>query len=57
MITTIQEVLFDLIDLAENNPEMMGLKIDGFSEFDTLGEFIQEQREKMEDLEEEAGGE
>ena len=57
MITTIQEVLFDLIDLAENNPEMMNLKIDGFSEFDTLGEFIQEQREKMEDLEEEAGGE
>ena len=57
MKTTIQEALFDLIDLAENNPEMMNLKIVGFSEFETLGEFIQEQREKMEDLEEEAGGE
>lgn len=56
MLTTIQEVLFDLIDLADNNPEMMCLKIEGFGEFETLGEFIQEQREKMEDLEEEVEG-
>lgn len=52
MKTTIQEVLFDLIDLADNNPELLALPIEGFEEFDTLGDFIDEQRMKMVMLEE-----
>lgn len=51
MKTTIQEVLFDLFDIVNNNPHLMHLKIEGFEEFDTLGEFITEQRMKMEHLE------
>lgn len=51
MKTTIQEVLFDLFDIMNSNPHLMHLKIEGFEEFDTLGEFITEQRMKMEHLE------
>lgn len=52
MIVTIQEVLFDLIDLAEQNPHLMDLRIEGFQEFKTLGEFVAEQRMKIEQMEE-----
>lgn len=52
MITTIQEVYFDLVDLVENNPDLMNLKIQGFEEFATLGDFVDEQRAKMTYLEE-----
>ncbi len=51
MKTTIQEVLFDLIDLAEQNPDLLDLRIEGFGEFETLGEFIEEQKMKIEQLE------
>ena len=51
MLTTTQEVLFDLIDLADNNPELMELPIEGFEEFETFGEFIAEQRMKLELIE------
>lgn len=51
MKTTIQEVFFDLTDLLENNPHLENLVIEGAAEFSTLGEFIAEQREKLEALE------
>ena len=49
MITTVQEVLFDLIDLLDNND--LTQKINGFEEFSNLREFILEQKTKMEELE------
>lgn len=52
MITSVQEVLFDLSDLLESNPHLMTVKIEGFNEFDTLGEFLLEQKSKMQYIEE-----
>jgi hypothetical protein len=52
MLTTIQEIYFDLTDLIEENEEQLAeIKINGFSEFENLLEFIREQRDKMSDLE------
>ena len=51
METTIQEILFDLIDIADQNPHLMDLRIEGFEEFKTLGEFVAEQKMKVEQLE------
>ena len=44
-ITALQEVLFDLCDLLEAND--LSEKIEGFSEFTTMREFIIEQRSKV----------
>lgn len=51
MLTTVQEILFDIIDLVDENEELMNTKITGFDEFETLGEFLQEQREKLSEME------
>lgn len=45
VITALQEVLFDLCDLLEAND--LSEKIEGFSEFVTMREFIIEQRSKV----------
>lgn len=50
LLTTIQEVYFDLEDLGQNN-YLKGIKIDGFEEFDNLQEFIEEQISKLNYLE------
>lgn len=48
-VTTLQEVLFDLCDLLEEN-DLSG-SIEGFSEFTTMREFIIEQRDKVASIE------
>lgn len=54
MLTTIQEIYFDLCDLLENNGEALAdIPIEGFSEFETLGEFLEEQKAKVSSLEDE----
>ena len=50
-LTQLQEVYFDLSDLIMSDPQLMKTKIVGLSEFETLGEFLQYQREKLEDIE------
>lgn len=49
LLTTVQEVFFDLCDLLENND--LDETIEGFEEFGTLREFIIEQREKLAQIE------
>lgn len=44
-LTLVQEVYFDLCDLLENN-ELQD-RIEGFSEFDTLYDFLIEQKQKL----------
>jgi len=44
-LTLIQEVYFDLCDLLDNNE--LDDRIEGFYEFDSLRDFITEQRQKM----------
>lgn len=53
MQTTIQEIYFDLCDLIEENENLLSLKIEGFGEFETLGEFLEEQKAKIAWLEDE----
>jgi hypothetical protein len=53
MQTTIQEIYFDLCDLIEENENLLSLKLEGFSEFETLGEFLEEQKAKIAWLEDE----
>ena len=55
MLTTIQEVYFDLTDLIESG-QIDDIKIEGFTEFETLREFLEEQRAKMSWLEDELTG-
>lgn len=50
LLTTIQEVYFDLEDLGQNN-YLKGIKIEGFEEFDNLRDFIEEQISKLNYLE------
>jgi hypothetical protein len=50
MKTKVQEILFDLIDILEQN-DFKHVKIEGFQEFDTLEDFLQEQKEKIESIE------
>ena len=44
-LTLVQEVYFDLCDLLENN-ELQD-RIQGFYEFDTLYDFLIEQKQKL----------
>ena len=44
-LTLIQEVYFDLCDLLDNNE--LDDRIEGFYEFDSLRDFITEQKQKM----------
>lgn len=46
--TIVQEILFDMFDLRENNKDR---RIAGFEEFSTLHEFLADQIAKLEALE------
>jgi hypothetical protein len=48
MVTEIQEVLFDLFDLRNENDDQF---ISGFSEFETLHEFLDDQIAKVSKIE------
>jgi hypothetical protein len=50
-LTKLQEVYFDLKDLL-NSGEIDDIVLDGFQEFETLREFIEEQIDKIEQVEE-----
>lgn len=50
MQTTLQEIFFDLCDLLDSG-QIDDIKLDGFEEFETLREFIEEQKAKIESLE------
>jgi hypothetical protein len=50
IITTVQEVYFDLVDL-DKNAYLKGIELKGFSEFDTMRDFIDEQMMKISYLE------
>ena len=44
-LTLVQEVYFDLCDLLDNNE--LDDKVNGFYEFDSIRDFITEQKQKM----------
>ena len=44
-LTLVQEVYFDLCDILDNNE--LDDRIEGFQEFDTVRDFITEQKQKM----------
>ncbi len=48
-LTLIQEVYFDLCDILDHNE--LDEKIEGFFEFDSLRDFLHEQRQKMAEIE------
>ena len=50
-LTKLQEVYFDLKDLL-NSGEIDDIVLDSFQEFETLREFIEEQINKIEQVEE-----
>lgn len=47
----LQSVYFDICDLIYSNPKIMNKKIEGLSEFDTLGEFLNYQKQQIEQIE------
>lgn len=47
---TLQEIFFDLCDLLDSG-QIDDIALDGFAEFETLREFIEEQKNKIEELE------
>jgi hypothetical protein len=51
-VTKIQEVLFDICDLI-NSGEVDDIALTTFQEFETLNEFLKEQKEKLESIESE----
>jgi hypothetical protein len=50
ILETLQEIYFDLIDLDKQN-YLKGMKIDGFEEFKTMSDFVDEQISKLHYLE------
>lgn len=56
MLTTLQEVFFDLCDILEGD-EINDIVLTEFSEFETLREFLEEQKEKVRIVLEETEGE
>jgi hypothetical protein len=50
LLTTIQEIYFDLEDLQQNN-YLKGVKVEGFEEFKNMQQFIEEQISKLNYLE------
>jgi hypothetical protein len=50
LLTTIQEVYFDLEDLQQNN-YLKAVKVEGFEEFKNMQQFIDEQISKLNYLE------
>lgn len=49
-ITKLQEVYFDLCDLL-NSRQIDNITLSGFQEFDTLREFLEEQKNKLAEIE------
>lgn len=49
-LTLVQEVFFDLSDLI-NSGEMDDIALKGFQEFETLKEFLEEQKAKLREIE------
>lgn len=49
LLTLVQEVYFDLCDILDNNE--LDDKIEGLYEFDTVRDFMYEQREKLSRIE------
>lgn len=47
----LQEVYFDICDLIASDPVLMKKKITGLPEFNTLGEFLEYQKEKLLEIE------
>lgn len=50
-LTKVQSIYFDLCDLALENPPLMKLKVKGLSEFETLGEFVEHQKQALLEIE------
>ena len=50
-LTLVQEVFFDLCDLIDSG-QIDDFRLHGFQEFGTLREFLVEQKEKMQNIEE-----
>jgi len=50
LLTTVQEVYFDLVDL-DKNTYLKGIKLEGFNEFDNMRDFVDEQISKLNYLE------
>lgn len=48
--TLVQEVYFDICDLL-NSHQIDDIVLDGFQEFETLREFLEEQKGKLEKIE------
>lgn len=44
--TLVQEVFFDIVDLIDSR-QIDDFQLSGFQEFETLSEFLVEQREKL----------
>jgi uncharacterized protein with von Willebrand factor type A (vWA) domain len=44
--TTMQEIYFDLCDLIDSE-QISDIKLTDFYEFNTVGEFLEEQRDKI----------
>ncbi len=49
-LTKIQEIYFDLCDILKHN-DLDNVEIEGFEEFDTVREFLLEQKTKIEEIE------
>jgi hypothetical protein len=49
-LTKIQEIYFDLCDILNQN-DLDNVEIEGFIEFDTVREFLLEQKTKIEEIE------
>ena len=50
LLTTVQEVYFDLCDLIDSG-QADDITISGFDEFETLLEFLEEQKMKLSSIE------
>ena len=48
--TLVQEVYFDICDLL-NSSQVDDIVLNGFQEFETLREFLEEQKDKLEKIE------
>jgi len=55
LLTRVQEVYFDLCDLI-NSGDIDDINLLSFDEFNTLREFLEEQRGKLAEIEERIGG-
>jgi len=56
MIETLQEIYFDICDLLDSE-QVDDIQLTGFAEFETLREFLEEQKAKLEQVEQIMGGE